>query len=103
MQAPFWPVQIPHHVVWSPAQDPAFRAAVAQRFLALRAGTWSDASVGALIDGNAAALRPAGLRTLTKCGLTGFSILLVSTSQVPTADVPPGAEQPVATGCFNGP
>jgi len=51
-------------------QDPAYRTAVAQRFLQLRAGPWSDAAVGGMIDANQVALRPAGLRTLNKCALS---------------------------------
>lgn len=48
-------------------QDPAFRAAAAQKFLQLRAAEWSDANVGGAIDAKHTALRPAGIRTLTKC------------------------------------
>lgn len=46
--------------------DPAYRTAVAERFLELRAGPWSEASVANRIDAQAAALRPAGLRTIAK-------------------------------------
>ena len=47
-------------------QDPSYRTAVAQRFLALRAGPWSDADVGGAVDALAARLQPAGLRYLNK-------------------------------------
>ena len=49
-----------------PPQDPGFQTLVAQRWAAIRAGPWSDAVVGALIDGEAAVLQPAALRTLDK-------------------------------------
>lgn len=47
-------------------QDPGFRTEAAQRFLQLRAGNWSDAAVGGLLDSQEAKLRTAGIRTLTK-------------------------------------
>ena len=66
----------PCKLKWSPwpsipcaaVQDPGYRTLVAQRWAVFRAGPWSDAAVGGLISGAEAALQPAGLRTLNKCG-----------------------------------
>jgi len=50
-----------------PLQDPAFRAAAAQRYAQLRTGTWTDAAVSQAVTQVAAYIHDASLRSIQRC------------------------------------
>lgn len=60
------PLLCTHPLLPRTPQDPAFRAAAAQRFAQLRAGVWTDAAVAQAVSGVTASVHDALLRTFQR-------------------------------------